>query len=239
MKTRTITLAVVLLSTIAGFTSCKNQTLINAKSECSIDLALGEVSQEELLSQIEQNGDITNPNDQIRACEIPEQDPNANLEINVSMTNFNELQEAKMREALKRLKFVMNSVEFRERVLNHTFNGEKTFVENNGMSNEEIYENIMNANETLLPDIDHEMDLDVTLYYKYGSTVGYTYPNTTRIWVNSRFFGGFSFGQVAANAAHEWTHKLGFGHSFYNNSARPYTVPYGIGSIVNELVDNM
>ena len=31
---------------------------------------------------------------------------------------------------------------------------------------------------------------------------------------------------------HEWLHKIGFEHSYYNNSDRPYTVPYAIGEIV-------
>lgn len=235
MKTRKIVGIVALTATILVVSSCKNQTLVNARSTCSIELALGEVTLEELLAK--NNGSLTE--DEIRPCDIPDQEPGANLEINISLTNFSEQQEEKMNEALKRLKLVINSVEFKERVLNHTYNGEKTFVDNEGMTNEEIYEKIMQADEVLLPEIDQEMDLDITMYYKYSSTVGYTYPNTTRIWVNSRFFNGFSFGQVAANAAHEWTHKLGYGHAFYNTPSRPYTVPYGVGGIISDLVDGM
>lgn len=235
MKTRKITRTLFLCSLITALTACNEKVLTS--TPCSIELALDDTYQEMLNDDQSNQGD--SDQEAIRPCLIPEQDPMANLAINVSLTNFNETQEAKMQEALKRLKLVINSVEFKERVLNHTYSGEKTFVENNGLSNEEIYYKIMDGAEDLLPEVDQEMDLDITMYYKYSSTVGYTYPNTTRIWVNSRFFNGYSYGQVAANATHEWTHKLGFGHSYYNNSSRPYTVPYGIGSIISDLVDSM
>ena len=236
MKTRTLTHTMVLCATLTALTSCNEKLVVNS-TPCSIELAQGDTYSELLDSN--QDSTTQDGEDTIRPCVIPAQEPDANLAINVSLTNFTETQEAKMQEALKRLKLVINSTDFKERVLNHTYNGEKTFVENNGLSNEEIYEKIMQGAEDLLPEVDEEMDLDITLYYKYTSTVGYTYPNTTRIWVNSRFFNGYSYAQVAANAAHEWTHKLGFGHSFYNNASRPYTVPYGIGSIISELIESM
>lgn len=161
------------------------------------------------------------------------------MNFHVQLTDFNPQQEEKMLAALERAKLVINSTAFKERVLNHTFNDERAFSENNGQSNEEIYETFMAGAEDLLPEIDYEMDLDITLYYANNSTVGYTYPNTLRIWVNNKFFSGYTLGQVAANAVHEWTHKIGYGHSRYNSPSRPYTVPYGIGSIIQELVDGM
>jgi hypothetical protein len=238
MKTRTLTHTLAICATLMGFTSCKKQALIDAGSPCSVELALEEVYPE-MMAQATGDEGSEEGEDVIRPCILPLQDPDANLDINVELQNFTESQEEKMKEALKRLKIVINSVEFKERVLNHTFNGEKTFHENNGLTNEEVYQTLMDGAEELLPEIDEEMDLDITMYYKRSSTVGYTYPNTTRIWVNSRFFNGYSYGQVAANATHEWTHKLGYGHSKYNNSSRPYTVPYGIGTIIEDLVDGM
>lgn len=174
-----------------------------------------------------------------RECDIPTPEPGANLDINIVMRSFNDTQTKKMLDAVERIKLVINSIEFKERVIGHTHKGKKTFVDNNGMTNEEIYESIMDASETLIPDIDNEMDIDVTMYYKRSSTVGYTYPDTTRTWVNSRFFNGYTSGQVSANSVHEWTHKIGFGHSYYNNSDRPYSVPYAIGGIIEELVDSL
>lgn len=157
----------------------------------------------------------------------------------LELENFNATQDTKVREALRRVHIVINSKAFQTRVINHTFQGNKTFVDNRNMSNLQIYEKIMSGQEDLLPRKDHTMNLSLSMYYKYGSTVGYTYPDTLKVWVNSRFFNTNSYGRVAANVVHEWTHKLGFEHSYYNDYARPYSVPYGVGTIIEELVDKM
>ncbi|MCO4754310.1 MAG: hypothetical protein KC478_07495, partial [Bacteriovoracaceae bacterium] len=172
-------------------------------------------------------------------CDLPQAQPGADMTYTAILRDFNTEQEAKMRLALDKAIIVLNSAEFRDRVINHTYNGQRTFVANNGQTNEEIYETIMAGSEKLKPGIDNEMDLDITLYYQATSTVGYTYANTTKIWVNSKFFNGYNLGQVAANAVHEWTHKLGYGHTSNYTSARPYSVPYGVGSIINQMVNDL
>lgn len=234
MKTRTSTIFyATLLFTALNVVGCKNAGL-NGSATCALNY-------EEALKQHQErvaNGQETEA-DAPRECQLPTAEPGANLGINIVMTNFNNLQKAKMNDAIEKMKIVLNSIDFKERVIGHTYNGKRTFVDNNGMTNEEIYQAIMEGAETLMPEIDHEMDIDVTMYYKRSSTVGYTYPDTTKTWVNSRFFNGYTIGDVAANSTHEWTHKLGFTHSYYNNAARPYSVPYGIGSIMSELVDSL
>lgn len=174
-----------------------------------------------------------------RECVIPERAQMANLTINPSLRNFGPEKEEKMMDALERLKIVINSVEFKDRVLNHEYQGVKTFFDNGGLTNEEIYEKVMLGAETLMPEDDEEIDVDITLYYKNNSTVGYTYPDTNRIWVNDKFFSTFTLGKVAANVTHEWTHKIGFIHDFNRTTRREFSVPYGIGSIIQELVDKM
>lgn len=235
MKTRTKTgIAIKSMLIVAGLNAagCNNAELLS--KQCSLNY------QEDLARHAEKvaNGEATDEGEP-RECELPTQEPGANLDVSIVMRNFNETQEAKMLDAVERIKLVVNSIEFKERVIGHTHNGKRTFFENNGLTNEEIYEQIMEAAETLIPEVDNEMDIDVTMYYKRSSTVGYTYPDTTRTWVNSRFFNGYTAGQVAANSVHEWTHKIGFGHSYYNSSDRPYTVPYAIGGIIEELIDSM
>lgn len=157
----------------------------------------------------------------------------------LELENFNATQDAKVKEAMRRVHIVINSKEFQKRVINHTFEGTKTFVDNRNMSNLQVYEKIMSGQEDLLPKKDHTMNLSLSMYYKYGSTVGYTYPNTLKVWINSRFFNSNSYGRVAANVVHEWTHKLGFDHAYYYDYSRPYSVPYGVGTIIEELVDSM
>lgn len=185
-----------------------------------------------------------------RTCKIPEQidvseTGGHELEVNANLIDFSLEQELKMRKALERLRLVVNSIEFKERVLAHTYAGKKQFKDNKGLSNEEIYLRIMEGAETLSRDgdggnvADGEIDLDIELYYSRKNVVGYTYPNVLQIWVNTKYFTTNSLGAVAANVIHEWTHKLGFTHSFNNNSSRPYSVPYGIGSIIKLLVNDM
>lgn len=172
-------------------------------------------------------------------CVLPEQAPEANLQVNFTFEDFSIEKEAKLRDAIRRLEIVINSVQFKQAVLNHEYNGEKLFANNDGLSNEEIYQKILMASEELQPGEDEEIDLDLTLYYKNNSVVGYTYPNTTRVWINDKFFTPNSLGKVAGNIAHEWTHKIGFEHDFRNTSRRKYSVPYAVGDIIEELVDSM
>jgi len=213
--------------------SCKAQ-LPNA-AECVLDL---DTALTEYQAQIE-SGEITAETPAPVACEVPDKDPEAGLTVSINMRDFTAEQEEKMHKAVERLKIAINSVQFKEKILNHKYKDEFTFVDNGGLSNEEIYKKIMEGAEVLIPELDYEMDVDVTMYYKRSSTVGYTYPNTTRTWVNSRFFNAYTLGEVASNVAHEWTHKVGFEHDFNNNSARPYSVPYAVGAIIEEIIEGM
>ena len=226
-------LSLLISITLAG---CQDPVPSDQVAACSLDFEQAMRDYEDLITDNDPDNDPPAPP---RECKIPEVEPGANLAFSVVLKDFNFKQEDKMRDALERAKLVLNSKKFRERVLNHTFDGKKTFVDNNGMTNEQIYKSIMDGVETLFPEVDEEMDLDITLYYKNNSTVGYTYPDTTRIWVNSKFFNTYSLGQVAANVVHEWTHKLGYDHSRRNNPERPFSVPYGVGTIIKELVDGM
>ncbi|MBJ00040.1 MAG: hypothetical protein CME67_02315 [Halobacteriovoraceae bacterium] len=161
------------------------------------------------------------------------------FQISYELNGFNDEQKEKMDLALQKLKIVLKSQEFKEEVLTHTFKGEKRFYKSKGMSNQEIYDHILKGVEDLSPVEDFEMDLKLTLYHSKTNTVGYTYPNTNEIWVNDKYFNSYSLGEVANNAMHEWLHKIGFEHSYYNNPDRPFTVPYAIGEIVEKLINNL
>lgn len=169
------------------------------------------------------------------------------LTENIKLEQFLQAdQEEKMRRSIKRLMIVLNSKEFKERVLNHTYNGQLTYVDNGGLSNTQVYETIMRGQEVLenngqqdWSEENRTIDLTLELYYKRNSTVGYTYPYTEKVWVNSNFFSWYPFADVAANVVHEWTHKLGFEHDFNNTVSRNYSVPYAVGTIVAELIREM
>jgi hypothetical protein len=142
----------------------------------------------------------------------------------------------KLQNAFAVLEVVMNSEEFKERVLNFkNTQDERAFASNKGLTNEEIYELIMEGREDLQPDTSGEMNFFLKLYNKpWSRVVGYTTPDTNLININWKFFKNFGPHQVAGNLAHEWLHKMGYGH----RSAREHdSVPYAIGNLVRELAE--
>ena len=155
--------------------------------------------------------------------------------IKSELKGFNTEQTNKMHKALALLEKTVRSEKFKRKVLAHTYKGSKTYYRSKGMSNEQIYAAILKGAEVLNPVEDGVMDLSMTLYHSQTNTVGYTYPDTNQIWVNTKYFDRYTLGEVANNAMHEWLHKIGFEHSFYNNDDRPFTVPYAIGEIVEEI----
>lgn len=228
-------LHLIVLSLI--FSACNSAgTPIVTGPACALDI---DAAWRDYDARMNDDDPSNDPTSEPRECLLPESEPGSNLIINANLRDFGPEDEKKMRDALSRLQIVINSSEFKERVIEHIFNGQRTFNDNDDLTNEQIYEKLMSGREDLLPEVDQEIDLDMTLYYRNNSTVGYTYPDTVRIWVNDKFFSGYSLGQVAANAIHEWTHKVGFTHDFRNNPDRPFSVPYAIGSIVRDMVDNL
>ena len=155
---------------------------------------------------------------------------------NVFMYNGTSSQRAKIDLAEQKLREVIQSEEFKNRVINFTYNGTKRFVDNNGLTNTQIYYKILNAAEKLLPVIDNELDLNIKTYYSSSSTVGYTSSNINYINFNTKYLNSYSLSETAKTMVHEWLHKLGFGHAYSYSTSRNYSVPYGIGKIMMELV---
>ena len=138
--------------------------------------------------------------------------------------------------ALDAIVETLESEEFRQTVLNFKDkDGNVAFLENNGFSNEQIYQVILDGAEKLRPSADRTMDMDITWYYSWKNTIGYTYPNSPRIWVNSKYYSKYDTASMTRNLFHEWLHKLGFGHTSGTEN-RPWTVPYGLGAKMEKLV---
>ncbi len=157
------------------------------------------------------------------------------LDANVEFVNFNSGQQDKMEQAIEIIKLVVATVEFRARVLEHTYNGTKTFVDNGGNSNSQIYQKILEGAERLQPAKNNSVDAEVELYYDTTNVVGYTYATSKRIWVNTKYFNSYSAAGVAHNLFHEWLHKLGFNHASTWSPSRDFSVPYAIGYIIEEI----
>jgi hypothetical protein len=157
------------------------------------------------------------------------------FDADINFRNFKKDDELKVEKAVAIIKKVVRSQEFKNRVINFQYKGKKAFIDNDGLSNAEIYQKLLNGAETLRPVIDHKMDLDLELYYSRKSTVGYTYPSGLRIWMNRKFFNHYTPAEVAGNLFHEWTHKLGFTHAARHSVSRDSSVPYALGYLIEEL----
>ncbi len=156
------------------------------------------------------------------------------FQTNSQLTNFGITDETKVDKALEIIKKVIVTSEFRNRVLNFTYAGKSGFVDST-KSPAQIYQSLLDGAEDLLPEIDHEMDLDLELYYASTSTVGYTYPDVVKIWMNTKFFNVYTPSEVAGNIFHEWTHKLGYVHASSYSVSRDSSVPYALGYLMEEL----
>lgn len=140
----------------------------------------------------------------------------------------------KLKLAFKVLEEVVNTEEFKDRVINFkNSKGEREFASNKGLSNEQIYANFMEGRETLQQNTPGEMNFYLKLYNKsWSRVIGYTSGNTNVININWKYFKNFAPAQVASNLAHEWTHKIGFDHK----SAKEHdSAPYAIGYIVEDM----
>ncbi len=157
------------------------------------------------------------------------------FDTNIDFVNATTTDLEKFNQAIELIKRVVATEEFRAAVINHTYNGVKTFVDNGGFKNSEIYQKILDGAETLQPLKNNTMDMEVELYYAATTTVGYTYSGSTRIWVNTKYFNTNSIGGVAANLVHEWLHKLGFRHAVSYSVSRDYSVPYAVGRMISRI----
>ena len=162
------------------------------------------------------------------------------FDTNVQILNASEAQTAKLRAAEQLIRDVVGTEEFRSAVLNHTYNGVKTFNDNEGLTNLEIYNKILSGAEELNLVENNTMDIEVQLYYNgWTSTVGYTTSTSTKINMNTKFFNYYTPAEVSGNMMHEWLHKVGFSHSSSYSTSRDYSVPYAIGSIMERLAKNL
>lgn len=142
----------------------------------------------------------------------------------------------------------INSDQFKEKILSYSYETSywswfrrkyktnNSFYQNNGKSNQQIYDMFMSGTDDINPLADLDMDLYLHLYYVNSNTIGYTNQDTQEIFINTKYFND-NLNSLAGNCAiignivHEYMHKIGFDHDYFSTGLRPYSVPYAIGDI--------
>lgn len=218
----------LLLMSCNGAQDCKQSTTKEMKQETGVN---GDGCQSPDPEQPEPTPD-TDPLPEPEG-EVPSEA--FNFDASIKFVNFEVEQEEKVNKAIEIIKKVIASDEFRTKVINFTYNGKRQFLDNKGLTNDQIYLKLIQGAESLVPEEDNEMDLELELYYSSKNTVGYTYPNSMRVWMNTKYFTPYTPTQVAGNVFHEWTHKLGFDHASSYSVARDSSVPYAIGYLIRDL----
>ena len=162
------------------------------------------------------------------------------IQIN-STTNFTSDQIIQAEQARAALETVVNSEAFKQKVIHFTYQGAEAFVQNNGLTNLQIYNQMM-AGAEVLPQqtaVDNVMNLFLELYtssYFGRNVIGYTDPSVHTIYMNTYYYNSAAKNDIADNMMHEWMHKLGYDHDYQATARRPSSVPYAIGYIVDDLV---
>ena len=157
-----------------------------------------------------------------------------------SAKNFNATQAAHLEESRALLERIVNSEEFKQKVIHFTYQGQETYVQNNGLTNLQVYNKIMAGAEEFPQQTaaNNVIDLSVQLYtsgWTGRNVIGYTNPSTPTIYMNTYFYNYATPIETASNMIHEWTHKLGFDHDYKATARRPYSVPYAVGYIVENM----
>lgn len=101
------------------------------------------------------------------------------------------------------------------------------YSENRGYVGTKLYEYLLQGGD-LRPDgsspADQVMDLDITGFWAWSSTVGYTSLWALKTFINRKFLDKFTEAEVAGHVAHEYCHRLGFTHNFVKSTSVPYLV---------------
>lgn len=172
-----------------------------------------------------------------------------NFKVSIATEGLSATENAKIKLATIHLSGVLNSDEFKQFVLNYSYKNTYTtgrlwnkkthteivnHFESTHMTNEQVYQTIMNGAESLSPEIDYEANvyLKIDRRNKHG-VIGYTYPTTQWQYIYNWFFKSATVEEIAGNLGHEYCHKLGFNHAYYNTPTRQYSVPYAIGYFIS------
>ena len=167
---------------------------------------------------------------------IPQEDPGRVFtQANITASVTNAVRLARLIE--DGVRPIINSEKFKTRVLGAWYKGKAQFVDTE-LSNAEVYKALREGAE-LGSGADWTWNIQVAVESARCSTLGWTYPDVQKFWINSCNFETRSDSGLVGTICHEYVHKLGFKHSVKWTAAREYSVPYAVGTICAELYKEM
>ena len=168
---------------------------------------------------------------------------NANL---ISTGSYTAVEKEKLDRALNLVETTINGEKFKQAVLNfETFQFVKykcglfkrSAISLHKYSNTELYEILMKGRRE--ENGNGYMDLKLTLGTGGSkSAIGFTSSNNV-ITTHRSAFNRMSETSLAAHITHEWTHTMGFEHSFSkrcDSTRNCLSVPYAIGNIIEVIL---
>jgi len=136
---------------------------------------------------------------------------------------------------------ILQTNEFRDRILNHRFWLKKRFATNNGLSNAQVYQKLVEGAELWNAQVNGSIDLLCGLYDPALKknldelTLAYTHLHRRQVYFNPDRFDELTDVELAGVLVHEWIHQLGFEHNDTLNFRQHKSVPYAVESIINDL----
>ncbi|EHQ27631.1 hypothetical protein [Mucilaginibacter paludis] len=167
------------------------------------------------------------------------------IKVNIATTKgFSTEELKKVHTAQNALNKILNNENFKDQVLYFTTDGlfrfhyRRTFLGkwiDRPHSNREVYEILTQGSASTGADV---KQVDLHLEMLPGGDVeqlGYTNPDTQRIYTYRNWFNNLSLAGYTSHLAHEWCHQLGFSHASKPTEKTNHSVPFGIGNITEKI----
>ncbi|MDY0905209.1 hypothetical protein [Pedobacter sp. CFBP9032] len=165
------------------------------------------------------------------------------------VSNYLDSRLNKLTKVIAFMEEVINSEKFKEQILGFQHNGENTFFYRKNIwgnyidhvyKNSEVYEMVIMAKEEYGNVQNNVIDLYLELINgSDGSVIGFGRPEEKEVYTYSKMFDIMTIPELVNHYVHEWTHKIGFDHSYSRNAKRNYSVPYAVGNIAESVADGI
>ena len=148
--------------------------------------------------------------------------------INVEKLD-NDLRKTKAIKVAAEMEIIINLQLFKDNFISILERSDYRNGELSGWKNKtslEIYDHFMSGAETLTPQKDGVMNIEVDDYYTFKSVFGYTMEHIPTIFTNTKYFDVNTTKEIGSNFCHEWGHKIGFDHDFKSTYRRNFSLCY-------------